>query len=177
MLPNVEDLVFPMDWTKEYQRLLHLGNGHSVWISFSPLSKRPSQLKLDSLLQEVCIDIEQLNHNCPFFFRANESLLNSWLCTATWEQMNIRARCCVLGLLTTGNKQCCRHLMVLHGFTSSKRRFLRNGSLSLVGKWADPGGTAMPGQLVTEPEQAPELYPLTKISLISKRTHGPRIRY
>ena len=47
----------------------------------------------------------------------------------------------------------------------------------LVGKWADPGGTAMPGQLVTEPEQAPELYPLTKISLISKRTHGPRIRY
>ena len=47
----------------------------------------------------------------------------------------------------------------------------------LVGRWADPGGTAMPGQLVTEPEQAPELYPLTKISLISKRTHGPLIRY
>ena len=48
---------------------------------------------------------------------------------------------------------------------------------SLVGKWADPGGTAIPGQPVTEPEQAPELYPLTKISLISKRTHGSRIRY
>ena len=46
-----------------------------------------------------------------------------------------------------------------------------------VGKWADPGGTAMPGQPVTEPEQAPELYPLTKISLISKGAHGPRIRY
>ena len=25
--------------------------------------------------------------------------------------------------------------------------------LVLVGKWADPGGTAMPGQLVTRPEQ------------------------
>ena len=47
----------------------------------------------------------------------------------------------------------------------------------LVGKWADPDGTAMLGQPVTEPEQAPELYPLTKISLISKRTHGSRIRY
>ena len=46
-----------------------------------------------------------------------------------------------------------------------------------VGKWADPGGTAMPGQPMTEPEQAPELYPLTKISLISKGAHGPRIRY
>ena len=47
----------------------------------------------------------------------------------------------------------------------------------LVGKWADPGGTAMPGQPVTEPEQAPELYPLIKISLISKGGHAPRIRY
>ena len=47
----------------------------------------------------------------------------------------------------------------------------------LSGESADPGGTAMPGHLVTEPEQAPELHPLTKISLISKRTHGPRIRY
>ena len=44
-----------------------------------------------------------------------------------------------------------------------------------LGMWADPGGTAMPGQPVTEPEQAPELYPLTKISLISKGAHGPRI--
>ena len=50
-------------------------------------------------------------------------------------------------------------------------------SWCLVGKWADPDGTAMSGQPVTEPEQAPELYPLSKISLISKRTHGPRIRY
>ena len=47
----------------------------------------------------------------------------------------------------------------------------------LVGKWADPDGTAMSGQPVTEPEQAPELHPLAKISLISKRTHGSRIRY
>ena len=45
------------------------------------------------------------------------------------------------------------------------------------GEWADPGGTAMPGRLVTRPEQAPEPHPLTKISLISKGTHGPRIRY
>ena len=49
--------------------------------------------------------------------------------------------------------------------------------LLLLGKWADPGGTAMPGQPVTEPEQAPELHPLTKISLISKGGHAPRIRY
>ena len=49
--------------------------------------------------------------------------------------------------------------------------------LHLVGQWADPGGTAMPGQPVTEPEQAPELYPLIKISLISKGGHAPRIRY
>ena len=47
--------------------------------------------------------------------------------------------------------------------------------MGLAGKWAGPGGTAMPGQPVTEPEQAPELYPLLKISLILKRTHGPRI--
>ena len=37
-----------------------------------------------------------------------------------------------------------------------------------MGKWADPDGTAMSGQPVTEPEQAPELYPLTKISVISR---------
>ena len=47
----------------------------------------------------------------------------------------------------------------------------------LIGERADPGVTAMPGQLVTEPEQASELNPLTKISLILKRTRGPRIRY
>ncbi len=47
----------------------------------------------------------------------------------------------------------------------------------LVGQWADPSGTAMLGQPATKPEQAPELRPLTKISLISKGAHGPRIRY
>ena len=41
--------------------------------------------------------------------------------------------------------------------------------------WAGPGGTAMPGQPVTEPEQAPELYPLLKISLISKGGHAPPV--
>ena len=50
-------------------------------------------------------------------------------------------------------------------------------SFSLVGKWADPSGTAILGQPVTKPEQAPQLHPLSKISLISKGTHGPRIRY
>ena len=45
------------------------------------------------------------------------------------------------------------------------------------GMWAGPSGTAMLGQPLTESEQAPELSPLTKISLISKRTHGSRIRY
>ena len=45
------------------------------------------------------------------------------------------------------------------------------------GEWANPSGTAMLGRLVTRPEQAPEPYPLSKISLISKRPHGPHIRY
>ena len=49
--------------------------------------------------------------------------------------------------------------------------------IMLAGKEADPGGTAIPGQPVTESEQAPELYPLSKIRLISKETHGFRIRY
>ena len=52
-----------------------------------------------------------------------------------------------------------------------------NFLLGLAGKWAGPGGTAMLGQLVIRPEQAPEPHPLAKISLISKGTHGPRIRY
>jgi hypothetical protein len=47
----------------------------------------------------------------------------------------------------------------------------------LLGKSADPGGTAMPGQFMIEPEQAPELFPLAKLRLISRRAHGPRIRY
>ena len=42
-----------------------------------------------------------------------------------------------------------------------------------MGKWADPGGTAMPGQSLTRPGQAPEPHPLTKISLISQGVHGP----
>jgi len=46
-----------------------------------------------------------------------------------------------------------------------------------MGQWADPSGTAMLGQPMTKPEQAPKLYPLTKISLISKGAHSPRIRY
>ena len=32
--------------------------------------------------------------------------------------------------------------------------------LVLVGKWADPDGTAMPGQPVTGPDQAPEPHPV-----------------
>ena len=48
---------------------------------------------------------------------------------------------------------------------------------SLMGKWAMPGGTAIPGQPVIRLEQAPSPHPLTKMSLISKGTHGPRIRY
>ena len=35
----------------------------------------------------------------------------------------------------------------------------------------------MPSQPVIRSEQAPEPHPLTKISLISKGAHGPRIRY
>ena len=47
----------------------------------------------------------------------------------------------------------------------------------LVGKWAGPSGTARLGQPVIKPEQAPELQPLAKISLISMGSHGSRIRY
>ena len=36
-------------------------------------------------------------------------------------------------------------------------------------KWADPGGTAIPGQPVIRLEQAPKPYPLTKMSLILKK--------
>ena len=46
-----------------------------------------------------------------------------------------------------------------------------------MGKWADPSDTAILGQPVNKSEQAPELIPLAKISLISKGPHGPRIRY
>jgi hypothetical protein len=49
--------------------------------------------------------------------------------------------------------------------------------MELVGKWAIPSSTAMLGQPMTELEQAPKLSPLAKISLTSKRTHGPHIRY
>ena len=55
---------------------LHLGNKLTVWILHCKLSKRHKQLKLDSLLQEVCINIKQLTYNCSFF-RAKESLLSS----------------------------------------------------------------------------------------------------
>ena len=44
--------------------------------------------------------------------------------------------------------------------------------LSLFSFLADPSDTAMLGQPVTMPEQAPEHYPLSKISLISKGAHG-----
>ncbi len=51
-------------------------------------------------------------------------------------------------------------------------------NISIIGdQWADPSGTAMLGQPVMKPEQAPEFHPLSKISLISKGAHGPRIRY
>ena len=50
-------------------------------------------------------------------------------------------------------------------------------SLDHWGLCAGPSSTAKLGRHLTESEQAPELYPLTKISLISKGTHGPRIRY
>ena len=46
-----------------------------------------------------------------------------------------------------------------------------------MGKWADPSDTAILGQPMNKSEQAPELIPLAKISLISKGPHGPRIRY
>ena len=47
----------------------------------------------------------------------------------------------------------------------------------LVGQWAGSSGTAMLGQPLTWPEQAPAPYPLTKISLIAKGAHGSHIRY
>ena len=51
-------------------------------------------------------------------------------------------------------------------------------SFSVSGdQWANPSGTAMLGQPMIKPEQAPKLHPLLKISLISKKAHGLRIRY
>jgi hypothetical protein len=35
----------------------------------------------------------------------------------------------------------------------------------------------MPDQFAIEPEQATKLHSLAKVSLLSKRTHGPPIRY
>ena len=35
-------------------------------------------------------------------------------------------------------------------------------SFSPRGEWADPGGTAIPGQPVARAEQAPDISPLTK---------------
>jgi len=42
---------------------------------------------------------------------------------------------------------------------------------------ADPGGTAIPGQLMAESEQAPEFRRLPKISLIFWVPNRNRIRY
>ena len=39
-----------------------------------------------------------------------------------------------------------------------------------MGQWANPSGTAMLGQPMTKPEQAPELHPLTK-SVQYRRGH------
>ena len=46
-----------------------------------------------------------------------------------------------------------------------------------MGKWAELSSTARLSQPVTKSEQAPALHPLAKMSLISKETHGLRIRY
>ena len=47
----------------------------------------------------------------------------------------------------------------------------------LVGQWAGSSSTAMLGQPLTRPEQAPAPHPLSKISLIPKGAHGSHIRY
>ena len=73
MLPNVRNLLWIGQKTKENYILgtnLMSEKTHAIRLNDT------SVLKLDSLLQEVCINIEQFNRNCPFF-RANESLLNS----------------------------------------------------------------------------------------------------
>ena len=46
-----------------------------------------------------------------------------------------------------------------------------------MGKLAELSSTARLSQPVTKSEQAPALYPLAKMSLISKETHGLCIRY
>ena len=55
-----------------------------------------------------------------------------------------------------------------------RRTHIRN---KVSGEEADSSGTTMLGQPMTGLEQAPEPYPLTKICLISKGVHDPRIRY
>ena len=39
-----------------------------------------------------------------------------------------------------------------------------------VGKWADPDGTAMSGQPVTESEQAPDIHPISDIMMLGTDT-------
>ena len=76
MLPNVRNLLWIGQKTKDNYILgtnLVSEKIHEICLNDTSI------LKLDSLLQEVCINIEQLNNNCPFF-KANESLLNSMFC-------------------------------------------------------------------------------------------------
>ena len=66
--------------------------------------------------------------------------------------------------------------------TGEKSQFLSGEMIGrinqlFVGKWADPDGTAMSGQPLTEPEQAPELHPLTKISKQKSRASSRFLQF
>ena len=49
--------------------------------------------------------------------------------------------------------------------------------MRVLGSGPNPGGNAMPGRPVTRTGASSTFSPLAEISLISKRTHGPRTRY
>ena len=72
----------------------------------------------------------------------------------------------ILAVLQCQHVECSRDRFVILVLMVMVMVMMLDDLLVLVGKWADPGGTAMPGQPATRPEQAPEPHPLAKISLI-----------
>ena len=90
--------------------------------------------------------------------------------SGTWNEMRF----------VTGIDKGPRTWLTYRSTCNANQLQVRKCELYTLVKWGSgpiPGGTAMPGQPVTRLEQAPKPHPLTKICLISKGTHCPRIRY
>ena len=133
-------------------------------------------------------DKEKVKIENIFHLNSHHCYHNGWIQIKIWSQESIYMPSKIGQRSSIMHKLCGIHLQgyiklsdICHFLLCWMVVWLCSGDgedlLVLVGKWADPGGTAMPGQPVTRPEQAPEPHPLAKISLISKGAHGPRIRY